>query len=121
MSAFLHRRYVEEFRQYGGTLTSAQLAVVAGWGDWRRDIRDMRRLGYLIVEDPTDLFHLDLEELPELDAGRAADAGPSTSVCERVGSSPDADPDPQAESETPPLPLDVEPRRPSSPYDVEAA
>lgn len=125
MSAY-HSRIVEEFRQHGGTLTSPQIAVVVGFG-WRRDITEMRRLGYLIVEDPTDLWHLDLEELPkpepvpDPDAGGAVDAGPSRTVCERDGSSPDIDTDPQVEGERPVL-FEAE-RQSASPYDpsVEAA
>lgn len=119
MSALHHKRIVDEFRRTGGTLTGPQVAAVVGFG-WRRDLHEMRRAGYLLVEDAAGLWHLDLEELPELDAGRAVDAGPSMSVCERVDGSPGTDPDPQVEGETPPL-FETEQPSPPTPYDVEAA
>lgn len=125
MNTLAHRLIVDEFRQYGGTLTGPQIADVVGFG-WRRDIHEMRKAGYLIVEDGAGWFHLDLEALP--DVGRAGDepphadaAPPSADACPvgpaNVASSPDAG------HETPALPLEVERPRPASPYDpsVEAA
>jgi hypothetical protein len=134
MSAFHHSLIVEEFQKHDGKLSAGQLARAVGFG-WRQDIHEMRRARYLIVEDPADLFHLDLEELP--DVGRAAVEGPPCADGDAAGpeahpagfpakdidsSSPGTDRDPQVEGETP-LPLDIEERRPASPYDpsVEAA
>lgn len=121
MSAFHHKRIVDEFRQHGGTLTAAQIAAAVG-GLWPKDIHEMRRLGYLIVEDAAGLWHLDLEDLPALDVGGAggddADAHPPAQIpsgAHAVASSPDADDEPEPLFEAKP--------EPASPYDpsVEAA
>ena len=130
MSAY-HSRIVEEFRQHGGTLTGPQLAAAVG-RLWPKDIHEMRKARYLIVEDAAGLWHLDLEALPELDAGRAGgttEAEDRTHVhvgsasCvhgdAKAASSPGIDPDPQVEGETPVL--FEAPVKAASPYDVEAA
>ncbi len=126
MSAFHHSRIVEEFRRTGGTLTGPQIAAAVGFG-WRRDLHEMRKAGYLLVEDAAGLWHLDLEALP--DVGRADGASDEAVRCAASGaiqnvavSSPDADTHPQVEGEPEPLRLpvgDVE-APPLSPYDVEA-
>jgi hypothetical protein len=115
VSVLHHKRIVDEFRQHGGTLTVAQLAATVG-RLWGKDINEMRKLGYLIVEDGAGLFHLDLEALPELDAGRVADAAEDRDAWEGDGSSPGTGTDPRGEGETP-LPLDIEEPKPASPYD----
>lgn len=111
MSAY-HSRIAEEFRQRGGTLTGPQIAATVGFG-WRRDLHEMRKAGYLLVEDPADLWHLDLDELPSSDVGRAADADAVGVVCERVSGSPDIGDDDQELT----LPVEDEPRPPANPYD----
>lgn len=115
MSAY-HSRIVEEFQRTGGTLTGPQVAAVVGFG-WRRDLHDMRKAGYLLVEDAAGLWHLDLEALPDPDAGRAVDASHSRSAWEGDGSSPGIEGEAEAE------PLFDSPAQPASPYDpsVEAA
>lgn len=133
MTAFHHKRIVDEFRRCGGTLTGPQIAAAVGFG-WRRDIHEMRKAGYLLVEDAAGLFHLDLEALP--DAGRAAVEDPPCADGEAAARGPEAHPagfpakdidssspgtvpDPQVEGETPAL--FEAPAKAASPYDVEAA
>jgi len=130
VSTFPHKLIVDEFRQHGGTLTGPQIAAVAGWR-WRRHLAEMIKLGYPLIESPTDLWHLDLEALP--DVGRAAVEDPPCAEGSSSAHGPEAHPaglpakvdssSPDAEHETPTLPLEVEGPRPASPYDpsVEAA
>ena len=127
MSAYHRRALADEFAERGGTLTSTQIAAFAGFG-WRRDLADMLRHGYPLVESPTDLWHLDLERLPESEApdvGRAGDgallsgARSEGGSPDAVASSPDADTHPQVEGEAPAL--FEAPVKAGSPYDAEAA
>jgi hypothetical protein len=113
MSTLRHRRIVAAFRENDDHLTTARLAEVGGFY-WPREVRAMRKLGYVLIEEASgDWF---LEGVPD-DAERAIDSVP------RDGGDLSADPRPVAAS---PVDgslgaatlFDLPAPRATSPYDV---
>ncbi len=112
MSTLRRRRIVAAFREHEDHLTMAQLAEVGGFY-WWREVRAMRKLGYLLIEEASgDWF---LEDVP--DSGRSIESGPQAGVDSTAQACP-----------APASPLDGSPGagtlfdlpapRATSPYDV---